>query len=173
MQQLFWCFRSERVCPCLSIHTFTWLDCWMVIWMINFLTWKSRGCWGRRAWRSWVQTKNHDGYEIFSIALYSNIISNEMWFWPLILSYEYPCSSQSFPSDRRRILEEFHRQKYMQLSDVHGSLFIRLHFTLAVITVIGLLDVVTVSNSGELKSFFADHVHRRSGVYNKFSFLKF
>ena len=35
-------------------------------------------------------------------------------------------------------------------------------------TVVGLLDVVKVSNSAD-----ADHVHRRSGVHNKSSFLMF
>ena len=44
---------------------------------------------------------------------------------------------------------------------------------LAVMTVVGLLDVVKVSISAEFKSFFAADVHRRSGVYNKFSFLWF
>ena len=39
------------------------------------------------------------------------------------------------------------------------------------ITVIGLLDVVTVSNSAEIQILFADRVHRRTGVHNKFSFL--
>ena len=34
---------------CLSIHTFTWL-----IWMINFQTWRSHGCWGRRALKEFV-----------------------------------------------------------------------------------------------------------------------
>ena len=42
---------------------------------------------------------------------------------------------------------------------------------LAVFTVVELLDVVTVSNSAEFKSFLLIIVHRRSGVYNKFSFL--
>ena len=44
---------------------------------------------------------------------------------------------------------------------------------LAVMTVVGLLDFVKVSISAEFKFFFADHVHRRSGVDNKFSFRRF
>ena len=32
---------------------------------------------------------------------------------------------------------------------------------------------MTVSNSAEFKSLFADHVHGRAGVDNKFSFLRF
>ena len=34
-------------------------------------------------------------------------------------------------------------------------------------TVVGLFDVVIVSNSAEFKTFLLDYVHRRSGVYNK------
>ena len=81
--------------------------------------------------------------------------------WPLIHSYAYPFSSQSFPRD-------FHCQEYTQFSDVNKSLFIRLHFT------IGCYNRPWTSRCCYgFQVLFADHVHRRSGVYNKFSFLKF
>ena len=44
---------------------------------------------------------------------------------------------------------------------------------LAVMTIVGLHDFVKVSISASLKSLVADHMHRRSGVHNKFSFLRF
>ena len=44
---------------------------------------------------------------------------------------------------------------------------------LAVMTIVGLHDFVKVSISASLKSFFADHMHRRTGVHNRFSFLWF
>ena len=44
-------------------------------------------------------------------------------------------------------------QEHAQFFDINCALFMRLHFTLAVMTVVGLLDVVKVSNSAEFKSF--------------------
>ena len=76
-------------------------------------------------------------------------------FWPLILSYEYPCSWQSFPSDktagvssRTFIVKNFPNSlRYtVASSGVCTS-------PMAVLTVDGLLEVVTVSNSAEFKSF--------------------
>ena len=42
--------------------------------------------------------------------------------------------------------------------------------SLAVITVVGFLDILMVSNSAELR--FADHMHTSSGIYHKLSFLQ-
>ena len=44
---------------------------------------------------------------------------------------------------------------------------------LAVVTVVGLHDFVKISISASFKSFFADHMHSRTGVDNKFSFFRF
>ena len=52
-----------------------------------------------------------------------------------------------------RFLEDFHSQESFQFSDIHCVLFMRLHFTLVVMTVVGLLDVVEVSISASSKSF--------------------
>ena len=104
VQQLFWCFRRIRVSPYLSVHTFTWHDCWMVIrpwirvspyvsihtfawhdcwrmiWMIN-LGWRCHGCWrGKVGGRTRGQAWNHDRNEVHRIALYSNPVFNEVWF---------------------------------------------------------------------------------------------
>ena len=96
-------------------------------------------------------------------------------FWPLIHSCEYPCSSQSFPSDKTAGVssKDLHCQEYIQLSDklwpLHAS---ALHHWLLWPS----SDFSTsskVSNSAEFKSFVADHVHRRSRVYNNICFLWF
>ena len=65
-------------------------------------------------------------------------------FWPLIHSYEYPCSSQSFPGDQTAgVSSKSFTVKNKSNSLTNCGLFIR----------IGLLDVVTVSNSAEFESF--------------------
>ena len=77
-------------------------------------------------------------------------------FWPLILSYGYPCSSQSFPSGKK--LQACPRG--LSLSRMYPILWQTVASScvctspVAVITVVGLLDVVTVSNSAEFGSFF-------------------
>ena len=98
-QLLFRDFRRARVSPYLSIHTFTWLDCWMVIWLINFLTWRSRGCWGRRAWKIVDKPRTTIGTKFSALHFFRIPFSMRFGFWPWIHSYEYLCSSQSFPSD--------------------------------------------------------------------------
>ena len=95
-------------------------------------------------------------------------------FWPLIHSYEYPCSSQSFPSGKTA--GESSRTfivKNITNSLTNCGLFMRLHFT------IGCYNRRRTSRcrhgfhfSG-IRILFADHVHRRSGVCDKFSFLRF
>ena len=96
-------------------------------------------------------------------------------FWPLIHSYEYPFSSQSFPNDNTAgvFFEDFHSQENISnslISTVASSCVCTC--PLSVMTIVGLHDFVKVSISASLKSFFADHMHRRSGVHNKLSFLK-
>ena len=43
---------------------------------------------------------------------------------------------------------------------------------LAVITVVGLLGVLMVTNSAELRFPLADQMHTRSGIYHKLSFYR-
>ena len=72
-----------------------------------------------------------------------------------------------------RVLEDFHCQEYTQFFDVHCGLFMRLHFS------IGGYDYRRTArfrqgiHFSRIQILFADHVRRRSGVYNKFSFLWF
>ena len=76
-------------------------------------------------------------------------------FWPVIDSYEYPCSSQSFPSDKNAGVSS----KTFIVKNISNSLAWTVVSSyvctsrLAVMTVVGLLNVVKVSNSAEFKSF--------------------
>ena len=72
-----------------------------------------------------------------------------------------------------RGIEDFHSQEYIQFFDTHNCLFMRSHFT------IGGYDYRRTTRLRQSIHFsftqvlFADHVHRRTGVHNKFSFLRF
>ena len=72
-----------------------------------------------------------------------------------------------------RVSEDFHSQEYIQFFDIHRCLFMRLHFS------IGGYDYRRTARFRQSIHFsiiqvvFADHVHRRTGVHNKFSFLWF
>ena len=73
----------------------------------------------------------------------------------------------------RRVIEDFHSQEYIQFFDIHRCLFMRLHFST------GGHDYRRSTRFRQNIHFsitqvlFFDHVHWRSGVDNKFSFLKF
>ena len=104
---------------------------------------------------------NHDRNEVISVALYPNPIFNEMWFLT-VDAFERVSVFIAKLSERQycwRILEDFQCQEYTQFFDIHRYLFMRLHFSIVVMTIVGLRDFVTVSISASLKSFFADHVH--------------
>ena len=99
---------------------------------------------------------------------------NEMWFLtvdPLVRISVF-IAKLSERQDCWRILEDF------IVKNISNSLTYTIASScvctspLAVMTIVGLLDVVTVSNSAEF-TFFANNVHQRTGVYNKFSFLWF
>ena len=72
-----------------------------------------------------------------------------------------------------RILEDYHSQEYIQFFDVHCGLFMPLHFS------IGCYDYRRTTRFRQgihfsiIQVLFADHMHRRSGVDNKCSFLRF
>ena len=69
--------------------------------MMTLLSWRCHWCWRMRtAGRTRWQARNHDRNEVLRVTHYPNPVLNEMWFWPLIHSKEYPFSSQSFPSDK-------------------------------------------------------------------------
>ena len=72
-----------------------------------------------------------------------------------------------------RVFENFHSQENIQFFDIHRCLFMRLHLS------IGGDDYRRSARFRQSIHFsitqvlFADHMHRRAGVDNKFSFLKF
>ena len=76
-------------------------------------------------------------------------------FWPLIHSYEYPCSSQSFPSDKTAGVSS----RNFIVKNTPNSLTLTVAFSfvctspLTVITIEGLHDFVKVSISESFKSF--------------------
>ena len=76
-------------------------------------------------------------------------------FWPLIQSYEYPCSSQSFPSDKTAGVFS----KTFIVKNISNSLKHTVASScvctspLAVMTIVGLQDFVKVSILAEFKSF--------------------
>ena len=113
--------------------------------------------------------------EVFRIALYSNPVYNDMWFLTVTHSYEYPCSSQSFPSDNTAgvLSRTFIVKKLSNSLTCTVASSWRLHFS------IGCYNRRRTSRCRHGFQFsgtqilHADHVHRRSGVYNKFSFLWF
>ena len=124
--------------------------------------WRSRG----RTWQAW----NHDGNEIFRIANCSNPVFNEMW---LLTIGPFEGIPQNFPSDNTAdVFSRIFIVKNIQFFDILCSLFMRLHFS------IGGYDYRRTTRFRQnihlsiTQVIFADHVHWRSGVDNKFSFLK-
>ena len=92
-------------------------------------------------------------------------------FWPLIHSKEYPFSSQSFPSDNTAGVLSRTIPKPLTYTVASSCVS---HFS------IGGYDYrrttrfcQSIHFSITQVFFFADHVHWRSGVNNKFSFLRF
>ena len=69
-----------------------------------------------------------------------------------------------------RIFEDFHCQEDIKFIETNCGLIMRLHFT------IGCYDLHWISRRrrsihfSSIQILFADHVHRRTGVDNKFSF---
>ena len=133
-------------------------------------SWKMRTG-GRTRWQAW----NHDRNEFLRIANNPNSVINEMWFLTV---------------DSLIRISDFHRKAFqatillacyrvLSLSRIFHSLTYTVASScvctspLAVMTIVRLHDFVKVSISASFKSLFADHMHRRSGVHNKFSFLKF
>ena len=151
------------------------------------LTWCCCNWWRRRAWGrcrmmplvswrchwSW-QAWSHDRNEVLRVALYPNPVFNEMWFLTVDPSIRISVFIAKL-SKRQccwRVFEDFHSQECVQFFDIHCSLFMRLHFS------IGSYDYRRTTRFRQgihfiIQVLVADHVHRLSGVYNKFSFLRF
>ena len=142
---------------------------------MTLLPWRSQWCWrmrtGRRTrWQAW----NHDRNEVLRVALYPNPVWNEMWFLTVdpfvgITVFIAKLSKRQYCW---RVFEDFHSQEYIQFFDIHRCLFMRLHFS------IGCHDYRKTTrfrqgiHFSRIQVLFPDHVHRRSRVENKLSFLK-
>ena len=72
-----------------------------------------------------------------------------------------------------RVFEDFHCQEYIQFFDIHCGLFMRLHFSVGCYDCRRTTRIRHGFQFSVIQILFADHVHRHSGVYNKFSFLWF
>ena len=145
-----WCCRDWR-------RRRTWGWCGM-------MTLLSCGVIEVERWELEEELVNKSGTTIgtkFSVLHFIRIPFPMRWFWPLIHSHEHPCSSQSFPSDEtagvpsrtfivKNIVSSLTGYDYRRTVWFRQSV----HFSITQV-------------------FFADHVHRRSGVDNKFSFLRF
>ena len=144
--------------------------------MITLLSWRCHWGWkvrtrGRTRWQVWI----HDRDEVLRIALYSNTVFNEMCFF-IVDPFVGISVFIAKLSERQycwRVLEDFHCQEYTHFFDIHNCLFMRLHFS------IGGYDYRRTTRFRQrihfsiTQVFFAEHVHWRSGVDNKFSFLRF
>ena len=142
--------------------------------MIALLSWKCHWGWRMRTGGRTRQAWNHDRNEILRIANYPNPVFNEMWFvtvdpFTRISVFIAKLSERQYCW---RVIEDFLSQKYTQFFDINCGRFMRLHFT------IGCYNHRRTSRCRHgfqligIQILFPDHVHRRSGVHNKFSFLR-
>ena len=100
---------------------------------------------------------------------------NEMWFLTIDPFVRIPVFIAKLSKRQYcwRVFEDFHSQECIQFFDIHNCLFMRLHFST------GGYDYRRTARLRQSIFFsitqvlFADHVHWRSGVDNKFSFLRF
>ena len=143
-------------------------------WGMTFLSWRWLwSCWRsrRRSWQAWTHKRN----EVLRVAGYPNPVFYQMWFLT-VDPFKRISVFIAKLSERQycwRVIEGFHSQEYIQFFDIHNCLFMRLHFS------IGGYDYRKTARFRQgihfsiIQVLFADHVHWRSGVDNKFSFLRF
>ena len=143
---------------------------------MTLLSWRCHWGWrmrtgGRTRWQAW----NHDWYEVFRITPYSKTVFNEMWFltvaplvWVSVFIAKLPERKNCW-----RVLEDFRSQEYIQLFDIHCGLFMCLHFSIGFYDCRRTTRLRQCIHFSRIQVIFADHMHWRSGVDNKFSFLRF
>ena len=114
-------------------------------------------------------------YVVRRVACYSSAISDELWFLTTGPTVRIPVIFQEFSSGRTAGVSSRSitvTNKSNSLTYTVASSFVSTSL-LAVITVVGLLETLTVSKSAELRSFLINSMHARAGVHHKFSFLRF
>ena len=72
-----------------------------------------------------------------------------------------------------RVIEDLHIQEYIQLFDMNCGLFMRLRFSIGCYDYRRTTRLRQSIHFSRILVLFADHVHRRSGVDNRFSFSGF
>ena len=115
------------------------------------------------------------GTKFLRVAWNPNPVFNEMWFLTIdpFIRISVFIAKLSERQHCWRVFEDFHSQEFFQFFDIHRCLFLRLHFT------IGGYDYRRTTRLRQSIHFsfaqvlFADHVHWRTGVHNKLSFLRF
>ena len=141
-------------------------------WVI--LSWTCPWSWWRSRRRTW-QARNHNRNEVLRVAGYPNPVLNEIWFLTIdpFRRISVFIAKLSKRHNCWRVFEDFHSQEYIQSFDIHRCLFMRLHFS------IGGYDCRRTAHFRQSIHFsitqvlFADHMHWRTGVDNKFSFPRF
>ena len=122
-------------------------------------------------WQAW----DHDRNKVLRIANYPNPVLNEMWFLTIDPFVGIPVFIAKLSKGQYcwRVFRGLHSQEYIQFFEIHRCLFMRLHFS------IGGCDFRRTARFRQSIHFsftqvlFADHMHWRTGVDNKFSFLRF
>ena len=164
-----------------SSLTFTWGCSW---WRrrarrsrkMPLLSWRCRWSWrmrtgGRTRWQAW----NHDRNDVLRVVLYPNPVFNEMWFLTVdpFIRISVFIANLSKRQYCWRVFEDFHFQEYVQFFDIHCSLFMRLHFSIGGDDYRRTVRLRQGIHFSIIQVLLADHMHRRTGVDNKFSFLRF
>ena len=72
-----------------------------------------------------------------------------------------------------RVMEDFHSQEYIQFFAIHNCLFMRLHLSMGGHDYRRTARFRQSIHFSITQALFADHMHWRTGVDNKFSFLRF
>ena len=115
------------------------------------------------------------GTKFSVLHLYSNTVFDEMWFLTInpFVGISVFIAKLSKRQYCWRVFEDFHSQEFFQFFDVHCSLFMRLHFSIGGYDYRWTTRLRQGIHFSIIQVLFADHMHRRTGVDNKFSFLKF
>ena len=110
------------------------------------------------------------------VALYSNTVFNKMWFLTIDQFIRMSVFIAKL-SERQycwRVFEDFHHsQEHIQFFDIRCGLFIRLHFFISSYDRRKTTRFRQSIHFSRIQLLFADHVHWRSGVDNKFSSFRF
>ena len=146
-------------------------------WVMTLLSWKCpRSWWVRSRRRTWTSLESQKKTKSSVLQGIRIPFFNEMWFFDhSSIRRNIPFSSQSFPRRQYcwRVFEDFHSQEYIQFFDIHCCLFMRLHFSIGGYDYRRTARFRQSIHSSITQVLFADHMHWRTGVDNKLSFLRF